>query len=311
MKRFAVPLLALATCCFSFAMAQEVKRPNIRGVSHIALFAHNVDQSLRFYRDFLGFEEQFRLNKPDGDLDLLFVKINDRQSIELFAEQITGSDRLHQIAFETSDVQQMRRYLASCGIKVPDKVNEGRIGNLSFSVKDPDGHTVEFVQYLPGGWTMQDRGKHMTDARISAHLKHIGFMVDSLDRAMRFYRDVLGFQETWRGSSSGTVLSWVNLKVPEGNEYIEFMLYRDPPTQTQLGSMNHLSLEVPDVEEAAKVLESRSARKEYARPLVTRTGINRKRQLNLFDADSSRVELMEPKTVDGIPSKSSTAPPPK
>ena len=158
---------------------------------------------------------------------------------------------------------------------------------------------------------MQDRGKHMTDARISAHLKHIGFMVDSLDRAMRFYKDVLGFQETWRGSSSGTVLSWVNLKVLEGEEYIEFMLYRDPPTLAQLGSMNHLSLEVPDVEEAAKVLESRSARKDYGRSLVTRTGINRKRQLNLFDPDSSRVELMEPKTVDGIPSKSSTAPPPK
>jgi len=42
-----------------------------------------------------------------------------------------------------------------------------------------------------------------------------------------------------------------------------------------------------------------------------RTGVNRKRQLNLFDPDGTRVELMEPKTIDGAPAPSSTAPPPK
>ena len=36
--------------------------------------------------------------------------------------------------------------------------------------------------------------------------------------------------------------------------------------------------------------------------------LNRKRQLNLFDADGSRVELMEPRTVDGEPVPPSTAP---
>ena len=40
-------------------------------------------------------------------------------------------------------------------------------------------------------------------------------------------------------------------------------------------------------------------------------GTNRKRQLNLFDADGTRVELMEPRTVDGQPVPPSTAPPPK
>jgi lactoylglutathione lyase len=42
-----------------------------------------------------------------------------------------------------------------------------------------------------------------------------------------------------------------------------------------------------------------------------RTGINRKRQLNLFDPDGTRSELMEPATIDGTPTPSSTAPPPR
>ena len=49
---------------------------------------------------------------------------------------------------------------------------------------------------------------------------------------------------------------------------------------------------------------------EYQRALEVRTGINRKRQLNLYDPDGTRVELMEPNTIDGVPTPSSQAPPP-
>jgi hypothetical protein len=41
------------------------------------------------------------------------------------------------------------------------------------------------------------------------------------------------------------------------------------------------------------------------------TGVNRKRQLNLYDPDGTRVELMEPRTVDGTQAPPSTAPPPR
>jgi lactoylglutathione lyase len=33
-------------------------------------------------------------------------------------------------------------------------------------------------------------------------------------------------------------------------------------------------------------------------------------EVNLFDPDGTRVELMEPNTIDGKPAPSSTAPPP-
>jgi catechol 2,3-dioxygenase-like lactoylglutathione lyase family enzyme len=306
------PLVALAVLMTVTSLkSQETKRPRILGLSHIALFAHDTAASLKFYKEFLGFDEQFRLNKPGGGLDVAFIKINDRQNIELFTERDTTSNRLYQLALETDDAESMRRYLAVCGLRVPEKVSKGRIGNLSFSVKDPDGHIVEFVQYQPEGWTMLDHGKHAPTTRISVRLKHIGFAVDSLNRSMKFYRDILGFVETWRGSADGSMLSWVNLKVPEGDEYVELMLYREAPSAMRLGSMNHMSLEVPDIAKAAELLQPRSSQMAYGRPLVVRTGINRKRQLNLFDPDSTRVELMEPTTVDGLLTPSSAALPPK
>jgi lactoylglutathione lyase len=57
-------------------------------------------------------------------------------------------------------------------------------------------------------------------------------------------------------------------------------------------------------------LNERPYRKTYERPLEIRTGINRRRQLNLFDPDGTRTELMEPVTVDGNPAPPSQAPAP-
>ena len=296
---------------FVGVQAQTAKRPQIVGLSHAAFFVHDVDKARAFYKGFLGYDEPFSLFKPDGRLDLTYIKINDRQSVELFAEREQGANRLYQVAFEVDDADAMRAYLASRGIKTPEKVNKGRIGNLNFSVKDPDGHTVEFVQYLPDGWTLQDAGKHLPAEPLSTHLRHVGFAVDSLERSLRFYRDLLGCTETWRGNALGQLLQWVNLKVSEGGDYIELMLYADPPSPIRLGSMNHISLEVADVTKTAATLEVRPAYKDYGRPLTVRTGINRKRQLNVFDPDSTRTEFMEPKTVDGLPVPSSTARPPR
>ena len=70
-----------------------------------------------------------------------------------------------------------------------------------------------------------------------------------------------------------------------------------------------MCLLVPDAVKAVAELDSRAARKAYARPIEVRTGINRKRQVNLFDPDGTRVELMEPETVDGKPAPPSTLPP--
>ena len=67
---------------------------------------------------------------------------------------------------------------------------------------------------------------------------------------------------------------------------------------------------MPDIEKAVATLESRKARAGYTRGIEIKTGVNRKRQANLFDPDGTRVEIMEPNTVDGKPAPSSTAPPP-
>jgi hypothetical protein len=65
---------------------------------------------------------------------------------------------------------------------------------------------------------------------------------------------------------------------------------------------------VDNIAKAVANLEARPSRKNYPLKLTIATGINRKRQCNLFDPDGTRAEIMEPGTIDGVPTPPSTAP---
>jgi catechol 2,3-dioxygenase-like lactoylglutathione lyase family enzyme len=290
----------------------QVKRPRILGIAHVAFYVSDLSKTRSFYKDFLGYEEPFSLKRSDGTERIAFIKINDQQYLELFAEDAKNPElgRLNHIAVYVDSASQMRDYLAAHGIKVPDKVSKGRTGNYNFTITDPDGHGVEFVEYQPDSQTGVNQGKFLSAARISSHIMHAGILVGTVEPAMKFYRDLLGFRESWRGSANGAQLSWINMRVPDGDDYVEFMLYQDPPTPEQMGGKNHICLVTPDVARAVSVLAARPAQKAYTRAIEVKVGINRKRQANLFDPDGTRVELMEPNTIDGKPVPPSAAPPP-
>jgi catechol 2,3-dioxygenase-like lactoylglutathione lyase family enzyme len=285
------------------------QRPKILGLAHVAYYVSDLDKARVFYKDFFGFAEMpFTLKKPDGSERIAFIKINDTQYLELFAEAPKDDGMLNHIAIYTDNADGMRDYLASKNVKVPDHVGKGQTGNKNFMIKDPDGHGVEIVEYLKDSWTSREQGKLMPDSRISTHLMHAGILIGSLSHAVAFYHDVLGFEETWRGGGDPQELSWVNMRVPDGTDYVEFMLYRTLPAADKRGGKNHISLMVPEMSSALAILEAR--RRSYNREFDAKTGVNGKRQANFYDPNGTRAELMEPNTVSGKPTPPSTAPPP-
>ncbi len=289
-------------------------RPKIIGVSHAGYIVSDLPKAISFWHDLLGFDEYTTLNRLGTDqVRIAFIKINDHQHIELFTDAPPSPpSMMSHYCFSVNDAEAMRTYLRSKGFDVkPGNGAKTRTGDYAFEIKDPDGTLVEFVQSLPTGVEAQDAGKYLPATRIADGIYHVGFLVGNLDKSLAFYEGVLGFTETWRGSSDGKQLSWVNLRVPEGTDYIELMLYDKTPSG--YGTKNHVSLVVPDAVKAVAELESRPAYKTYltyGKPLTVQVGKNGKRQVNLYDPDGTRVELMEAKTVDGKPVAPSTAPAP-
>jgi catechol 2,3-dioxygenase-like lactoylglutathione lyase family enzyme len=313
MKAARLIALVLAMSCAKSkqpAKPPQTPGPHLLGIAHMALNVSDLQKARAFYKDFLGFDEPYSLKRRNGTDRSAFIKINDEQYIELFAAPPRNDDRVNHIAFYTDDAEKLRQQIAARGGTVPPAVTRGKLGNSQYVLTDPDGHTVELVQYEPTGWTLREKGKFLPDTRISTRMAHIGVLVGALDPSFQFYRGLLGFQEIWRGGFSKKQLSFVNMRVPDGDDYLELMLYDLLPPPDQRGSKNHICLEVADVARAVAILEARPARKSYPRKMEPRVGINHQRSVNLYDPDGTRIELMEPETIDGKAAPPSTAPPP-
>jgi catechol 2,3-dioxygenase-like lactoylglutathione lyase family enzyme len=179
-------------------------------------------------------------------------------------------------------------------VAVPDSLRLGADGNYSFTVKDPDGHNVEFMEYVPGSTISRNFGKYLPATRISERIIHVGVTVKDRDTADRFYKEILGFHQTWHGGMTDDRTDWVDMTVPDGTDWLEYMLNVSNPTPRTLGVMHHLALGVPSVAQAQEKLLARGVDLHGQQPKIGRDG---KWQLNLYDPNLTRAELMEPKPV--------------
>ena len=81
-------------------------------------------------------------------------------------------------------------------------------------------------------------------------LLHTRYRVSDLDKTVRFYKEVLGLQETHR-STSGRGSQLVFLKAPDSEEEIELCKF-DESGPVQVGpDLTHLAFEVDDMEQFA------------------------------------------------------------
>ncbi|QMV17943.1 bleomycin resistance protein [Granulicella sp. 5B5] len=307
MKKLALAVLAVT----SLPAQQPAPRPRITGISHVGYFVSDLPKALNFWHGLLGYDESYTLDKPGtNEVRIAFIKINDHQHIELFNEPPTDPpSMMSHLCFSVDNIAQTRAYLRSKGYNVKPGHGTTHTGDYAFEIKDPNGMLIEFVQSLPTGKEMQSAGKLLPATRISPRIYHAGYSVGNAEKTVAFYK-MLGFTETWRNGPSAKEISWINMRAPDGDDYVELMLFHPPLNPSSLGGKNHISLAVPDIQKAVAELKSRPAFKDYGKPLEIHTGVNGKRQVNLFDPDGTRVELMEPFTVTGKPVPSSTAPTP-
>ncbi len=192
MKLRTMGTLALA---FVSALASSAQPPRpdagIIGIAHIAFRVSDLDREIAFFGK-LGYEKSFAVTS-NGRIAEVFLKINDRQFIELYPQtnppQPLGWAH---VCYEVGDLKTLAGFYDSMGLKL-QPVRTSGTGNLISAINDPEGRVTEFAQYLSGSKFMQDEGQHIGTGRIATEL--IGFDLPVKDGAAQkeFYSD-LGFE---------------------------------------------------------------------------------------------------------------------
>ena len=304
----------LGLCAHSMIVAQALGvestgatpvPPRVLGLSHVAVKATDYEGSVAFYRDFLGFAEQGRLfDLKNGRRQLVFLKISDTQSIEVFdaanVTQVAGN--LYQIALQIEDAAAMRLHLLKHGFKMPPKVPLGQMLNANFMVRDPNDYIIEMVQYLPEGRMVLDRGKFLSATRISDRLVAAGVATTKLPETLRFYGEIFGFPQDPMSVGRAAGEPPRRFRVGANGDYVDVLVA--PKDETPF-----FRLEVRDLDQARAELERSPYFPTYGRPVAIRSGPLLPRAIHLWDPEGIRVELVEPETATPSGSPSPYAPP--
>ena len=279
-----------AACVALLALLPQAapSRPPVLGLAHVRVMASDLVKARAFYRDLLGLPEV-----PQASPSVAIFRVNDRQRIIVRTPLPTDrDDRFVDVAFETSSVADMQRYLASKSIDAREAADAGEGEGQAIETADPDGHRIRLIQLTAAPMRPAE-----PDRRISRRILHAGLTIRDAAAADRFYKDALGFGEIWRGGRPEGAVNWINMRVPDGTDYLEYMLMTAAPDRRQLGTAHHLALLVPDIQTALETVRARTAPDEANHRAVPQIGVNRRWQLNVYDPDGTRIEFMEPWTV--------------
>lgn len=268
------------------AFAQQVSRPAITGLSHMTLYSDDLQKSQQFYAALLGWEQV----PPGVPQSGSRFYANHAQYIELKSAPTAGmTKRFDSIGFSTTDASQLRRYLGEHGVAVPAEVSEDRNGDRFLDVKDPEGNDVEFRQIGPDS----PKGGSAATERVSGHIIHAGIVAHNRAKLDHFYKDLLGFHLYWEGGSAPGRTDWVMMQVPDGSDWLEYMLYLPSnPSREELAGAYHFAPGVESVTDLDKRLRQRGWKPspQEKPPLL---GVDGKWQLDLYDPDGTRAEFME------------------
>lgn len=129
----------------------------ITGIGHFALKVHDLARSLEFYSGKLGFAEMMRINRDDGSIWLVYLRITDTQFLEIFpgavADRAPGWDdnAITHICLEVDDLDAVVARIESQGIKLLIEKKTAADRNRQAWIEDPDGNRIELMQLNPDG----------------------------------------------------------------------------------------------------------------------------------------------------------------
>lgn len=289
MKKATVCLMLFAA---TSAFADSASRPKITGIDHVDFYTTSPEGNEHLYTRVLGLAQA----PPEEPGQTQRYVLGTQWVGYSSAPDAQSHNRMNHVAFRTENCEGLRHYLSSKGVSVPASLTKLKDGSTSFTVKDPEGNAIEFVQPSDGELGKIKGPEHMKSSAqpdpVSRRMIHAGFIVHDRAAEDRFYKEILGFRPYWFGGMHPDRTDWVAIQVPDGTDWLEYMLNQPANPDLHLtGVMNHISIGVSDMKAAQAKLESHGWAPHGDEH--SQLGKDGKWQLNVFDPDQTRVELME------------------
>jgi len=248
----------------------EERVGSARAVASVAITVDDVERSVAFFTDVLGFaragdvtatgpadETRWRLSGVQARIARLRLGTEEIQLVGFTTPKgrpVPADGRSNDLWFQhlaivVSDMAAAHARLVAHGVRAVSTApqtlppsNVAAAGIAAFYFQDPDGHTLELIQYPPG---KGDARWQDAAGRLFLGIDHTAIAVSDTDASLAFYRDRLGLavvaeslnegveQERLTGVP-GARVRITSLRAPAGPPGVELLEYRAPRTGRRL-----------------------------------------------------------------------------
>jgi catechol 2,3-dioxygenase-like lactoylglutathione lyase family enzyme len=289
MKRIVLVFACLLLCLTAIAKKKPPRRPHVLGIAGVTILVSDVPAAHKFYRNLI--DPEHTCAYCDGTPDAyLFLPSGQRITFQKMPVPAPAS-LLSDVSFLTEDLEGFKKYFNFNKVDFNEikKKHGGEL--LRLELTDLEGHHISITDsYHLANAEDLNHGLPPGNPSNPVRIIHAGFVVKDREVVNRFFVNELGFRPYWHGGMSDERDDWVAMQVPEGTDWVEYMLNIAPDADKHtLGVMNHISLGIPDIHVINDEIVKAGIKPGEA-PKIGRDG---KWQLNIYDADLTRVEFME------------------
>ncbi len=273
----------------------------INGVAHVAINVTDMEKSLEFYCNKLGFKKAFEIFDDKENPWIVYVKICDNTFIELFYNGVKDREEAysndvcsyHHFCIASGDIDTLAKNLYDKNIIKEPKAGLGQDLNKNIWIHDPDGNAVEFVEYSKQSPHMKSNStNYNVKGDLYKGIGHVAFVVSDMDKAMKFYSEQLGFKIIFQLEDEEGK-PWINyLKICDGT-YIELFYggVKPNPVVSHSAGFQHLCILCDDVYKTVDQLIKLGVTID----VLPSQGKDKNYQAWIRDSEGNRIELM---TID-------------
>lgn len=124
----------------------------VKGIAHLAFQVSDMDKSVAFYENILGFKKKFTLGDDGGKPWIVYLQVSKNQFIELFyahqeLERSYRASSYQHLCVEVEEIHRFADEIVKKGVPLDKEVTMGLDNNFQCWISDPDGNPIELMEY--------------------------------------------------------------------------------------------------------------------------------------------------------------------
>ena len=122
--------------------------PGVIMLNHVGIAVNDMDESLAFYTETMGYEEAFSISNAGGEVGLAYLRVSENTFVELGRASENTPAGLSHFGVQVADVEAVKAMYEGRGVS-PTDIRSGRTNALLSDIFDPQGVRIELSEYPP------------------------------------------------------------------------------------------------------------------------------------------------------------------